>query len=372
MPTPAALGYRMPAEWEAHSATWLAWPHKEASWPGKLSSVQSVWVEVVQMLSVGETVEILVNEAAPAPLVRELLERAGTMMDRVRFHNVPTDDAWTRDSGPTFVTRQNGLNTELALVDWQYNAWGGKYPPWEADDRVSGRIGQLLGVPVFHPGIVLEGGSIEVNGSGTVLTTESCLLNPNRNPRLNREEIEAYLRAYLGVRQVLWLGEGIVGDDTDGHIDDLARFIAADTVVTVLEDDPEDENYALLRANHIRLQGMCDQNGRPLRIRTLPMPDPVEYEGTRLPASYANFYIANAVVLVPTFGGDKDAHVFDILRAAFPGRRVVGINASDLIWGLGAIHCITQQQPASSHDGRVRRREATKGADRERRGGGHG
>ena len=293
-------------------------------------------------------------------------------MDRVRFRNVPTDDAWTRDSGPTFVTRQNGLNTELALVDWQYNAWGGKYPPWEADDRVSGRIGQLLGVPVFHPGIVLEGGSIEVNGSGTVLTTESCLLNPNRNPRLNREEIEAYLRAYLGVRQVLWLGEGIVGDDTDGHIDDLARFIAADTVVTVLEDDPEDENYALLRANHIRLQGMCDQNGRPLRIRTLPMPDPVEYEGTRLPASYANFYIANAVVLVPTFGGDKDAHVLDILRAAFPGRRVVGINASDLIWGLGAIHCITQQQPASSHDGRVRRREATKGADRERRGGGHG
>jgi len=341
--TPAARGYRMPAEWEPHRATWLSWPHRESSWPGKLERIPPVWVEVVRALVPGEEVHILVNDCAPAAQVADLLDRAGVSRQRVFLHEVPTDDAWMRDHGPTFVTGPGGT----ALVDWGFNAWGGKYPPWDEDDRVPQRLAELLELPVFRPGIVLEGGSVDVNGRGTLLTTESCLLNPNRNPQLDRAAIEKVLCAYLGVRHVVWLGDGIVGDDTDGHIDDLCRFVAADRIVTVVEEDPGDDNHAPLRDNLRRLHAARDQDGRPFEIITLPMPEALYHEDTRLPASYANFYIGNAVVLVPTFGCAADAPALATLEGLFPGRRIVAINAVDMVWGLGAFHCITQQQPAA-------------------------
>jgi agmatine deiminase len=344
--TPAARGYRMPAEWEPHAATWLSWPHKESSWPGKVERVPPIWVEMVRALVEGEDVNILVNEAAPAAAVRTLLERGRVPLHRVHLREIATDDAWIRDHGPTFVTRAAGDRGELAVIDWRYNAWGGKYPPWELDDQVPRAIARLLELPAFSPGIVLEGGSIDVDGAGTLLTTEACLLNPNRNPELDRAAIEQYLCDYLGVRRVLWLGDGIVGDDTDGHIDDLTRFVAPGVVATVVEEDPADVNYALLRENLRRLGSMRDAADQPLRIVTLPMPEPVFYDGTRLPASYANFYIGNRTVLAPIFGSQRDAVALATLRTLFPGRTVVGINAVDLIWGLGAFHCVTQQQPA--------------------------
>jgi agmatine deiminase len=336
----------MPAEWEQHAATWLSWPHKEASWPGKLQRIPPIFVEMVRALVGGEEVRILVNESAPAAQVRGLLASAGVAAPGVRLYEIPTDDAWVRDHGPTFITRRGPQGGELALVDWAYNAWGGKYPPWELDDQVPRAIAERLGVPAFSPGIVLEGGSIDVDGRGTLLTTEACLLNPNRNPQLGRAEIEQFLCDYLGARRVLWLGEGIVGDDTDGHVDDLTRFVAPGVVVTVLEDDPADENHPLLQDNLRRLEAMHDAAGNRLQIVTLPMPEPVVYESARLPASYANFYIGNAVVLAPLFGGRRDAAALTTLQSLFPDRRVVGINAVDLVWGLGAFHCLTQQQPA--------------------------
>jgi agmatine deiminase len=334
----------MPAEWERHEATWLSWPHKEESWPGKLAAIPPIWVRMVRELTAGENVCILVNESAPAAKVRELLREGGVDLGRVRLHEVPTDDAWMRDHVPTFI-RHGG---DLALVDWKYNAWGGKYPPWEKDDRVPEHLEALLSLPRFSPGIVLEGGSIDVNGRGALLTTEQCLLNPNRNPHLGRAEIEQILCDNLGVNHIVWLGDGIEGDDTDGHIDDLTRFIDATTVVTVVEDDPRDVNHERLRDNHRRLGEMKDQDGRPLRVVTLPMPEPIFYDGTRLPASYANFYVGNEVVLVPIFGQRRDEAALSILAGLFPGRRVAGINATDLVWGLGAFHCVTQQQPAAN------------------------
>jgi len=344
--SPAALGFRMPAEWEPHAATWLAWPHKRESWPGNFDPIPGVWAEMVRALAPHEHVNILVNDAAAATDVRRQLHAAPVADHNVSLHLIPTDDAWARDHGPTFVTRRVGRQTELAAIDWIYNAWGGKYPPWAADDAVPPQIAARLGIPVFQPGIVLEGGSIDVNGRGTLLTTEACLLNPNRNPHLSRDAIEQVLRDYLGVHKILWLGDGIVGDDTDGHIDDLARFVAASTVVTVLETNRADDNYERLQANYERLCRMTDQDGQPLRVVTLPMPEPVFYDGQRLPASYANFYIANAVVLVPVFGDVHDAAALDTLQQLFPERRVVGLHARELVWGLGAFHCVTQQQPA--------------------------
>jgi agmatine deiminase len=335
----------MPAEWEPHAATWLSWPHKEASWPGKLAAIPPIWTEMVAALAPGEAVHILVNDAAPAAEVRASLERRGVPLARVHLHEVPTDDAWMRDHGPIFVTRVEP-RPSLAITDWKYNAWGGKYPPWENDDRVPLRLAQLLELPAFSTDIVLEGGSIDVDGDGTLLTTEACLLNPNRNPHLGRAEIEQHLCDFLGVRRVLWLGDGIAGDDTDGHVDDLTRFVAPATVVTVVEEDPRDVNYERLRANLDRLRTMRDARGRPLRVVTLPMPEPIVYEDTRLPASYANFYIGNAAVLVPVLGGARDAEALATLRPLFPSRRIVAIHATDLVWGLGAFHCVTQQQPA--------------------------
>lgn len=343
--TPAALGYRMPAEWEPHAATWLSWPHKEDTWPGKLAAIPPVWVEMVRALSPGEHVHILVNESAPAVEVGRLLKGAGIQSASFTLHEIPTDDAWARDHGPIFVARA-GPEPKLAAINWRFNSWGEKYPPWDQDDRVPERIAARLSVPLFSPGIVLEGGSIDVNGRGTLLTTESCLLNPNRNPQLGRDDIEAFLCDYLGVSHILWLQEGVEGDDTDGHVDDLTRFVDERTVVTAVEEDPADRNYEPLQANYRRLLEMADQDGRPLRVWTLPMPAPIYCEGTRLPASYANFYIGNRVVLMPTFGDPNDAVARKVLESAFPKRQIVGIDAVNLVWGLGAFHCVTQQQPA--------------------------
>ena len=337
-------GWRWPAEWERHRATWLAWPHKEASWPGRLEQIPPLFVAMVRSLVAGERVEILVSDDAAAASVRELLDRGGVARAATGLHVVPTDDAWIRDHGPTFVLRDEPA--ALAAVGWGYNAWGGKYPPWDRDAEVAGRIASLRGVPRFDGGMVLEGGSIEGDGQGTLLTTESCLLNPNRNPALSRGEIEQRLRSGLGVERILWLGDGIVGDDTDGHVDDLTRFVAPGTVVTVVEEDPADENHRALAENRRRLETMVDARGRRLTVIALPMPSPVVWEGARLPASYANFYIANAVVLVPVFDDPRDEAALEILARLFPGRRVVPIPARDLVWGLGACHCLTQQEPA--------------------------
>ena len=337
-----ARGYRMPAEWEPHEATWLSWPHKTESWPGAFEPVPGIFVEIARLLAQSELVRINVANEDRAAEVRALLLRGGVDLAAVRFHLIPTDDSWVRDHGPIYVVRGG----ERAIINWGYNAWGGKYPPYNLDDQVPARIAAESGEQVFTPGIVMEGGSLDVNGRGTLLTTEACLLNPNRNPQLSRGEIEGYLRDYLGVSRVLWLGDGIVGDDTDGHVDDLTRFVTADTVVTALEEDPADENDRPLRENHERLRTMTDQDGRGLRVVTLPMPGPVYFDGQRLPASYANFYIANRAVLVPTYRHANDARALDILQDLFPDRSVVGIDCTHLVWGLGAIHCVTQQQPA--------------------------
>lgn len=339
---PRYLGYRMPAEWEPHKGTWLSWPHNRETWPGKFEPVSDAFIEIVKRLCPAELVNINVNDREMEDQVRIQLGLAGVPLTNVRFRLIPTNDAWVRDHGPTFIT--NG--DRLALVNWTYNAWGRKYEPFDLDDRVPVRIAEQLSCPVFSPGVVMEGGSIDVNGRGTLLTTESCLLNRNRNPSLTRNEIERVLEDSLGVRKVLWLGEGIAGDDTDGHIDDLARFTDPSTVVTVIEDDPADENYRPLRENLERLRRMRDQDGKELKVVTLPMPGKLYYEGQRLPASYANFYVANTIVLAPLYDSPNDRTALESLQALFPGRRVVGVRCIDLVWGLGAVHCVTQQQPA--------------------------
>ena len=344
--TPAQLGYHMPAEWAPHRGTWLSWPHKEASWPGKFGPVPGIFAAMVRELADREEVHINVAGPGMETSVRVLLGDAGADAGNVFFHYNPTNDAWCRDHGPVFVERTRGGTRDQAIVDWGYNAWGGKYPPYDLDDVIPARIGAELGLPVFQPDIVMEGGSIDVNGRGTLLTTEACLLNPNRNPRLDRAGIEGYLRDYLGVRKILWLGDGIAGDDTDGHVDDLTRFVDEQTVVTVIEEDPADQNYEPLQENLERLRGMTDQDGRPLRVVTLPMPRPLAHDGQRLPASYANFYIANGLVLLPTYDPPRDEEALATLASLFPGRDVVGIDCTDLVWGLGAFHCVTQQWPA--------------------------
>ena len=345
-PTPAALGFRMPAEWEPHRGTWLSWPHKEASWPGKFGPVPGIFARMVRHLAVREEVHINVAGPAMEREVRCRLDAEGAAVETVFFHHHATNDTWCRDHGPIFIQRKRDGRREQAIVDWGYNAWGGKYPPYDLDDVIPTRIGQELGIPVYSPGIVMEGGSIDVNGRGTLLTTEACLLNPNRNPHLDRGRIEDYLRAYFGVHHILWLGDGIVGDDTDGHVDDLTRFVDPTTVVTAVEDDPTDENYEPLQQNLERLRGMTDQDGRPLRVVTLPMPRPLYQDGQRLPASYANFYIANRLVLLPAYDPERDAEAAAVLARLFPDRDVVPIDCTDLVWGLGAFHCVTQQWPA--------------------------
>jgi agmatine deiminase len=332
----------MPAEWEPHAATWLSWPRREGiSFPDSFDRVLLALRAMVEVLTESEQVCINVCNGAHEAEARAVLRELS--MERITFYRIPTNEPWCRDHGPIFLTRD--VDPHLTVVDWDYNAWGGKYPPSDLDEVVPTRVAQILGLPIFYPRMILEGGSIDVNGADALLTTESCLLNKNRNPNLTRAEIEQRLRDYFGVREILWLGNGIAGDDTDGHIDDLARFVSEHTVVTVVEKNVDDENYEPLQGNLARLRKMkIDQ--RKIDIVTLPMPKKIVREGLRLPASYANFYIANSCVLLPTFADPNDETALSILREVFPTRRVIGIDCRELIWGLGTFHCLTQQQPA--------------------------
>jgi agmatine deiminase len=340
----------MPAEWMPHRATWLSWPHNLETWPVYLEQVREIWTQMVCALSPHEKVYLLVNDDYAEQQASARLKQHHAVMENVTLLQIPTVDVWMRDYGPTFVARES-IDKPLALNDWIFNGWGGKYPSYELDERVAREMAVLLSVPVFDHQVVLEGGSIEVNGAGTCLTTEQCLLNKNRNRHMSRLEIEMLLKNSLGVSHVIWLGEGIVGDDTDGHIDDIARFVDPTTVVAIVETDPKDENYKCLQENSERLKGSKDQNGKKLSVVTLPCPSPIYYEGTRLPASYANFYIANGVVLVPVFDDPNDGAVLGILRELFPGREVIGLRCNEVIAGLGAIHCVTQQEPAINSRG---------------------
>jgi len=344
--TPRALGYSMPAEWERHDATWLTWPREAGiSFPDAFENIPALWAALAKTLAEKELVHINVFDEAHEAGIRAALKKADAPVgSRIHLHPFPAYEPWCRDHGPIFVRNAQGL----AVVDWRYNAWGGKYPPCDLDDAVPQHVAKLLGLPLFSPPMILEGGSIEVNGAGTLLTTEACLLNPNRNPELTRDQIEANLRDYLGVEQILWLGDGIVGDDTDGHIDDLTRFTDPATLVTIVEEDQADGNYELLRENRARLEAMRTPEGKPWRIVELPTPGVIEREGQRLPASYANFYVANGLVLMPGFDHPNDVRAQAVLQGLFPTRRVVIWPSLDLIWGLGALHCITQQQPAAA------------------------
>jgi len=343
---PRDAGYRMPAEWEPHAATWLVWPHNRDTWPDHLERVRETWLEMIGALVPGEPVHLLVDDASSETAVVARLRQSGVDDSRVVFHRVPTVDVWIRDYGPTFISRRDSPGA-LAFVDWGFNAWGLKYPDYVADDAVPRKLNEALRLPAFTPDIVLEGGSIDVNGAGLCLVTEECLLNPNRNPGQGQKEIEALLKTALGLERVLWLPAGMAGDDTDGHIDNLARFVDRETVACVVEPDPADENHRALQENYRCLAAATDAGGRRLRVVPLPQPDPVTADGARLPASYANFYIANGVVLVPLFGGARDRAALDTLADLFPDRRIAGIDARELILGLGGIHCVTQQEPAT-------------------------
>jgi agmatine deiminase len=349
-PVPAEMGYYMPAEWRRHDATWLSWPKDPETWPDRVPQVQEIFVQMMAALTPHEVVHLLVDDAATEASVRERCTFASAA--NIRFHQIITVDSWIRDYGPNFLINEQAT---LAYNNWTFNAWGNKYQELKKDNAIPLQLDGLLRAHRFDPGIVLEGGSIEVNGAGVVLTTEQCLLNPNRNPGLSRNEIEQYLKDYLGVTNVLWLGEGIVGDDTDGHIDDIARFVNPTTIVCAVEDDPADANYEILQGNLNRLAHMTDAQGRAFEIVTLPMPGVVGSESTdsrnleRLPASYANFYIANGVVLQPVFGHENDGRALQTMQRLFPDRQVVPINCEPLVWGMGTIHCVTQQQPTGQN-----------------------
>jgi agmatine deiminase len=342
--TPNQLGYHFPAEFEPHTATWLSWPHKEASWPGKIETIYPVYAEFIKRIAEGEMVNINVADEKMKEFAVSQLQKAGADLNQVKFFFHPTNDAWCRDHGPAFLI--NTKEKKKMIVDWGYNAWGGKYPPFDLDDVIPTLIAKHYNLPVVHPGIVMEGGSVEFNGKGTLLTTTACLLNKNRNPHLNKKQIEEYLINYYGVSTILWLGDGIVGDDTDGHIDDITRFVNEDTVVTVVEENKSDENYKLLKENVHRLAKMKLESGKSINILELPMPSVVEYDDQRLPASYANFYIANKYVVVPTFRDKHDDQALIILQKYFPDRKVIGLDSTDIIWGLGSFHCLSQQEPS--------------------------
>ncbi len=389
----AELDLRMPAEWEPHAATWLAWPHYRGDWPGKFEPIPWVYSEIIRNVAKHERVELIVNNAAAARQARRVLERAGALSKNIRFHRWRTDRVWLRDSGCIFVKPQipglattarpfdelragsgappfSGETREVRALKFRFNAWA-KYSNWRKDDKVGSLMAKVsdptlrkprrvghprnlkMGQPLeIHPvsggkRIVLEGGSIDVNGAGTILTTEECLLSKvqERNPHMTRVQYEKAFADYLGAPHTIWLGRGIAGDDTHGHVDDLSRFVAKDTVVTMLEPNTKDENHAPLRANLRRLQAARDQDGRQLHIVEIPMPQPVIFEGRRLPASYANFYIANGIVLVPVFNCANDRIALNTLGQVFPKREIVPIYSGDFIWGFGAMHCMTQQQP---------------------------
>ena len=344
MSTPAQLGYRWPAEWERHRATWLSWPHNVETWPDALPAVRATFAKFVRALAPHEAVEIGVADDAMEDVARAAIRAAGADPDRnVRFHRYPTTDAWCRDHGPIFVVRPDGSR---AFCDFRFDNWGRKYPGWELDDAVPRHVEKILGLPRFACDVVLEGGGIDGDGLGTVLTTEACLLNPNRGSGRTRDAMERVLGDFLGARQVIWLGDGIEGDDTDGHVDDIARFVAPGVVVAASCDDPADPNHALLAENLRRLRAARDVRGRALSVVELPMPPRIEAFGQRSPASHANFYVANGAVLVPVFGAASDARALAILGELMPDREIVGIPCAELVSGFGAIHCVTQQEPA--------------------------
>lgn len=341
--SPRKLGYRMPAEWEPHEATWLSWPHDLETWPRELEELETTYVEIIKHLHDGEKVRILVSDRSEEKRVFKLLREKG-IENNIFIHEIPTDSPWIRDYGPVFINHQEAGSQ--GLIDWTFNAWGGKYASFDRDDAVPGQIARLFKVQKFGSDLVMEGGAIETNGSGTGLVTEQCLLNPNRNPSLGREDIEQILKEFLDLKQIIWLGEGIAGDDTDGHVDEIARFVSADTICAVSEKNSNDENFRALRENWFRLSEALDLNGNSFRLVALPMPEKIERRGKRFPASYANFYVGNKAVLVPTFGQKSDSATLGILRELFPDRKVAGIDAIPLVYGQGALHCITQQQPA--------------------------
>lgn len=341
---PKQLGYRFPAEWEEHEATWLSWPHKEESWPDKLQEIYPNYSEFIKIISQDEFVRINVKDEKMRKFAMDCIMQAGAKLENIEFYFHETNDAWCRDHGPAFLINKDAEEQKI-ILDWGFNAWGGKYPPFELDDVIPTKIGEEFGLPVIYPGIIMEGGSVEFNGKGTILTSKSCLLNKNRNPHLSQEEVEQYLKDFYCVEQILWVEDGIIGDDTDGHVDDTIRFVNENTVLTVVEDNKEDENYEILQTNLRQLQEMRLLDGTPLNIVELPMPDPVIWEDQRLPASYANFYIANKSVIVPTYQCAKDQMALDIIQNCFPDRKVVGIDSTDIIWGLGSFHCLSQQEP---------------------------
>lgn len=356
--TPRELGYRMPAEWERHEATWLAWPHNREDWPGKFGPIPWVYAEIVRLLAERERVHLVVEDAAMERRVRGILTRAQAALEQVTFHHWPTDRVWTRDSGPIFI-RKDGVRDgagKVAITNWRFNAWA-KYDDWHKDDKLPGRVARALKLPTWEPvvrlavgkaqRVVLEGGSIDTDGQGTLLTTEECLLSKvqERNPGVSREQMEQVFAEYLGMDEVIWLGQGTAGDDTHGHVDDITRFVGEATVVTAVEPDRRDANHEPLKENLRRLKAARTAKGKALTVVELPMPRPVVFRGQRLPASYANFYIANGVVLMPTFHDANDRVALNTLAEVFKGRTVVGVHAVDLVWGLGTLHCMTQQQP---------------------------
>jgi agmatine deiminase len=341
---PGLAGFRRPAEWEPQEAIWLSWPHRRATWPRHFRPIPAKFAEIVACISRFEKVRV--NLARPLQArARSLINRAKADLSQVAFYDHPTNDAWCRDHGPIFI--KHDRTGEVALTDWKFNAWGGKYSPCDLDDAIPARMADALGLRRFAIDMVLEGGSIEVNGEGLLLTTEACLLNPNRNPQLSRAQIEQNLRTYLGMQQILWLGQGIVGDDTDGHIDDLSRFFSADGIVTIVERNSREKNYRALRDNLDRLHALRTPSGGKFRIVELPMPLPCICDGQQMPASYANFLILNGAVLMPAFRQPKrDAAAAELLAGCFPGREIIPIDCLELVWGRGTLHCISQQQPA--------------------------
>jgi len=341
---PKQQQFYFPAEWHPHEATWITFPHNDHSWQGdKLQAMYPEYFALIRAISKGEKVYINVNNESIRDFIKEQLPIYGINENQIIFHLHPTNDAWCRDHGPAFLLHKE--TNEKIIVDWEYNAWGGKYPPFNNDNDLPLAIAKLKKLPVVSPGIIMEGGSVEFNGKGTVLTSRSCLLNPNRNPQLTQEQIEGYLCDYYGVEQVLWVSDGIVGDDTDGHIDDTVRFVNEDTVAAVVEQNPRDDNYEVLQKNLSELKQMRLLNGKPLQIIELPMPEAVVIDGFRAPGSYANFYICNAGVLVPTFDCPQDQIALDILSKLFTDRPVIGLSAKQIIWGQGSFHCLTQQEP---------------------------
>ena len=341
---PKSLGYRMPAEWENQEAIWLAWPHNPDTWPKEmLEEVENSYAEFIKAIHTGQKVKILLNDKEMEQNVKNKLKKSKINLSQVLFYQIMNVDSWMRDCGPSFVVSH--AEKKLAMVKWIFNAWGNKYEDLKEDAHIPYSMNKLMKIPIFEPGIVLEGGSIEVNGTGTLLTTEQCLLNKNRNPGLGKQEIEEYLKGYLNVSNILWLKEGIAGDDTDGHIDDIARFVNQNTIVCAFEEDKSDENYKILKENYELLENMKDENGKKLNIIPLPMPGFVGDKGRRYPASYLNFYIGNEAVCVPVFGDKNDEQALKILQKLFKNRKIVGIDCKAMVYGFGALHCVSQQEP---------------------------